>query len=281
YQNKALKHYGHDVSVNHRSYQRQGIEQIPTVHLGYAYHLEHRGIQTEQGDRNKRISEWNRELRMIKGRIKKLKTWLYEQPIEDAPTMSDVLKSITANNRLKSKAQKLQDIKTLGNVINFCKANGINSIESFADRVSEMQQEQHDIAKTIKQKDRKIKTLDTHLQNVVLLNVAKPIYKKYTQLDQKDKTAFRQVNAAAVEQYETAHKYIKDHLNGKNVIPEKAWRKEREQLLQDRFTLAEKFYDLKTEVKSAEVIRKNAEQLLSSEEPTPIRPRRRRQNHEL
>ncbi|MCL2820425.1 MAG: MobA/MobL family protein [Oscillospiraceae bacterium] len=285
YQNKALKHYGHDVSVNHRSYQRQGIEQIPAVHLGYSYHLEHRGIQTEQGDRNRQISQWNRELRMIKGRIKKLKTWLYEQPIEDAPTMSDVLKSVTANNRLKSKAQKLQDIKTLGNVINFCKEHDINSIESFADRVSDMQEEQYDIAKAIKEKDRKIKTLDTHLHNVVLLDAAKPIYKKYTQLDPRQQDTFRHANAAVIEQYEAAHKYIKDHLNGKTVIPEKTWRKEREQLLQDRYTLTEQFYGLKNEIRNLEVLRRGAERVMDGAEQTQEhaqdRPRRRTQEPDL
>jgi len=281
YQNKALEQYGHSTRVDHRSYQRQGIEQIPTVHLGAAAYLEQRGIRTEQGDRNRQISEWNRELRMIKGRIKKLKTWLYEQPIEDAPSMSDVLKNITANNRLKSRTQRLQDIKTLGNVINFCKEHGIDSIESFADRVSEMQQEQYDLAAAIKQQDRRLKTLDTHLQNVSLLNAAKPIYKKYTQLDPKYQESFRQANASAIEQYETAHKYIKDHLNGQTVIPEKAWRNERQQILQERYTLAEQYYSLKDSVRSAEVIRRNAERVISGEEPAQERPRRRNQEPEL
>jgi len=281
YQNEAQEEHGFTVRVDHRSFYRQGKEQLPAVHLGPAAHMENRGIRTEQGDRNRRINEWNRELRMIKGRIKKLKTWLYEQPLEDAPSMSDVLKSITANNRLKSRAQRLQDIKTLANVINFCKEYNISSIEAFADSVNELQQEQYDVASTIKKQDRRLQTLDIHLQNVDIYNRTKSVYKRYAGLDPKQQEKFRQQNAVAIRQHEAAHKYIKDHLNGQTVIPEKAWRKERNQIIQNRYALAERYYALKTAVKSSEVIRRNADKIISDVKFTQDLPRKLAHDMEL
>lgn len=45
------------------SYEKQGIEKIPTVHLGVAaHHMEQRGIQTERGDKNRAIKEQNCQL---------------------------------------------------------------------------------------------------------------------------------------------------------------------------------------------------------------------------
>ena len=34
--NTALEKHGHDSRIDHRSYERQGIEKIPTVHMGVA-----------------------------------------------------------------------------------------------------------------------------------------------------------------------------------------------------------------------------------------------------
>ncbi|MCL2249237.1 MAG: MobA/MobL family protein [Oscillospiraceae bacterium] len=79
--------------ITHRSYKRQGKEQIPTIHLGQeAHQMEKRGIRTERGDRNKKINGINNELRQLKARSRKLKDELYSFPIEHtAPSMSDVV----------------------------------------------------------------------------------------------------------------------------------------------------------------------------------------------
>lgn len=42
--------------VDHRSYERQGIEQIPTIHVGVsATQMERRGIVTEKGEKTVRL----------------------------------------------------------------------------------------------------------------------------------------------------------------------------------------------------------------------------------
>ena len=43
-----MEQNGHAERIDHRSYERQGIDQIPTVHLGVAASaMEKRGIRTE------------------------------------------------------------------------------------------------------------------------------------------------------------------------------------------------------------------------------------------
>ena len=54
--NRALEQYGHNQRIGHRSYERQGIDQIPTVHLGVAASaMEKCGIRTQRGDLNREI----------------------------------------------------------------------------------------------------------------------------------------------------------------------------------------------------------------------------------
>jgi len=262
YQNAALKEHGFETQVDHRSYQRQGKEQIPTVHLGSAAWMESRGIRTKFGDRNRKVDSWNKEIRQTRARIKKLKTWLYAQPLENAPSMGDVLRNINSGQQFKSRAQKVKDLQTYINVTEFLRENNLNSIESLADKVSSMHQEQYDIAGSIKKHDRRLKTLDTHLQYAAAFNAAKPIYKRYVELDPKKRDLYKHQNAVAIAQYETAHKYLTEHLNGRIAIPEKAWKAERDKLQRERNSLAERYYDLKADVKNIEVIKRSAEKVI-------------------
>jgi len=65
--NGALEHEGHEVRVDHRSLEAQGIERIPTRHIGvHALAMEARGIRTERGDMALEIDRLNREIEQEK-----------------------------------------------------------------------------------------------------------------------------------------------------------------------------------------------------------------------
>ena len=84
--NQHLEQNGHTERIDHRSYERQGIDQIPTVHLGVAASaMEKRGIRTERGDLNREIEVTNQRLRQLKARISKLQNWLKEEQANTEP----------------------------------------------------------------------------------------------------------------------------------------------------------------------------------------------------
>lgn len=63
--------------IDHRSYERQGVEQVPTVHEGVAVRqMEARGIVTNKGEHNRWIKSANAMLRALRDRIKSLIDWL-------------------------------------------------------------------------------------------------------------------------------------------------------------------------------------------------------------
>lgn len=54
--NQYLEKNHQEKRVDHRSYKRQGIEEIPTIHLGAsASALEKKGIETDKGNINREI----------------------------------------------------------------------------------------------------------------------------------------------------------------------------------------------------------------------------------
>ncbi|GHU51886.1 hypothetical protein AGMMS49975_06600 [Clostridia bacterium] len=63
--NNALSEKEIPQRVDHRSYEKQGIEKLPTVHLGKAHKLERDGFATDQGNKNRAVAEKNAELEII------------------------------------------------------------------------------------------------------------------------------------------------------------------------------------------------------------------------
>ena len=71
--NKYLKENSIQEKVDHRSYQRHGIEHIPTIHLDIsATQMEKKGIATDRGNINREIKHQNRILKEISRRINAL-----------------------------------------------------------------------------------------------------------------------------------------------------------------------------------------------------------------
>ena len=65
--NHALARAGHQERINHKSYEKQGIEKIPTIHLGVtAHNMEKKGIVTDRGNINREIKQNNIWLERLK-----------------------------------------------------------------------------------------------------------------------------------------------------------------------------------------------------------------------
>jgi ATP-dependent exoDNAse (exonuclease V) alpha subunit len=274
--NAALEQQNAAARVDHRSFIRQGIEQVPTVHMGVsATQMERKGIRTERGDQNRVIADTNRELRQTNARIRKLKTWLYSQPLTNAPTLKDMMNGILGGQRLKSQWRKIADLQAAARVLIFLQNNNISTVEQLADKVVSLHEEYYDVAKQIKDDERRISKLNEHLAQVDIYNKYRNIYQKSRQLDPKKRKAYTEKHADAIGQYESALAYFKDHLKGRSIIPEKDWRAEREMKLANRFMLFEEYYKLKKDIQNVEVLRRGAENMMREIAPerTTVRVR--------
>ena len=75
--NRYLEAIGSPERLDLRSYERQGIDKIPTVHMGPAVsYLERKGIQTNIGNLNRDIKAANSLMQSIRQMVRSLKGWL-------------------------------------------------------------------------------------------------------------------------------------------------------------------------------------------------------------
>ncbi|WP_242990079.1 MobA/MobL family protein, partial [Roseburia hominis] len=89
---------GLDVRIDHRSYERQGVELLPTVHEGATVRaMEKKGIRTEKGEFNRWIKATNAVIRDIKKKITLLFDWIAEAKAELAkPQAPDLVSLLNA-----------------------------------------------------------------------------------------------------------------------------------------------------------------------------------------
>lgn len=248
--NQVLEQNGHTERIDHRSYARQGIDQIPTVHLGVAaFQMEKRGIRTERGNLNREIEVTNQRLRQLKARISKLQNWLKEEAANtEPPTLADVIQGILSKREQSGKQSRyttIHNLKAAANMLNFLTTNGIK-----------------DMLKPI---DRRLKTLDEHISNAEKYFQYRDIYRKYKQQKPKKQEAFYESHRMELTHYEAAERYLNAAMNGKTSIPLKAWKAERDNLNGEKKELTRQYYALKDEVKEVDQIRRNVYSILREE----------------
>ena len=77
--NAKFEEKGFDVRIDHRSYLRQGVDLLPTVHEGATVRaMEKKGIRTEKGEFNRWIKATNAVIRDIRKKIALLSDWIKE-----------------------------------------------------------------------------------------------------------------------------------------------------------------------------------------------------------
>ena len=77
--NAVLEEKGIADRVDHRSFERQGKLEQPTIHMGVsATQMERKGIRTEKGDINRRIKEQNDELHRLQAELEKVNAAIAE-----------------------------------------------------------------------------------------------------------------------------------------------------------------------------------------------------------
>ena len=254
--NDYLERHDHAERIDHRSYERQGIDQIPTIHLGVAAsQMEKRGIRTERGNINRDIEVSNQRLRQLKARIVKLQTWINEEKQKDeTPSLADYIQEILyrkTQGEYSQHSQTLYNLKDAANMLNFLTRHEIMDVAGLDKVFGDMFGKQQDIRDNLKPIDRRLKTLDKHIEQA-------DIYLKYK--GKKTLTEAEQILFTA------AGNYLKGVMNGKTTLPTKAWKAERVKLIAERKTLDYDYYKLKDEIKEAEQIRKSVYSIVRQEE---------------
>ena len=182
YTNRALESAGRPERIDHRSYKRQGIDKIPSVHLGpAASQMEKRGIRTDKGEVNRQIAADNKLLKEIKARITRLYNWSKaeaEKPEGQQPSMIDLWEAQQQLKRPDTRTGKIRALQESAALFSFLQANGIQSMQQLHEKIADMNTRYYDLRREIVKAERRIATLTERGEMWAQYNKYKPIRKQ-------------------------------------------------------------------------------------------------------
>jgi hypothetical protein len=310
--NSFLEQKSIDERIDHRSYARQGIDKVPTIHLGAAVcQMERKGIKTDRGNHNRNVDNINREIRQLKARLNKIDEWLKEEmqkpETPKQPMLYDVVQNILNRQAQVGKSQHYQNIynlKSSAKMLNFLSANNIKDMAGLERTVKSMHGKLSDVRYKLKPVERRLKTLDEHIKQSENYKENKPIKRKYDELHSEYSAAKKATGLFArrneekariacneyyenhrpeLFQFDTAEKYLKDvmqeRFNPKKLPPVTKWKEEYKTLTAEKDLIYREYYNLKDEVKEVEQIKRSVDVLIKEQEPQ--KQRSKSHEHEL
>ena len=250
--NQYLEKNHQEKRVDHRSYKRQGIEEIPSIHMGAsASALEKKGIETDKGNINREIKKHNSLVKAIKSKIKEITFWIdsllgnlqakydeYKQDkkdeLENKAELFNLYEYISIYNEIQGEKTKNlsyygqikkgnADLKRFVKAIYYLKDNHLQTIADLQGKVFELAKQSKKISGDIQEKTQRIKDLNRCFICADIIKENKAVYQEY-----KDKTflkdKFYNSHKDEIENYKKARKTI-EKFTGTSAIKSSDWQK--------------------------------------------------------
>ena len=231
--NAEFERKGIAARIDHRSYEAQGIEQIPTVHEGsLVQKMEKRGIRTQKGDLNRWIKATNRLIAAIKKKLKSLMEWIaaVKKKLAKAkePDLADLLIRYhdMRNAGAWSQKAKAGNLKKLAAAYSFLKANQIFTVEELERQTRELSAAVDDLVAQSKASTARFKQLDNMITFAEHIRRIQPIIDEMNAIHWKGRREkFRAAQQQEIDLYYTSQRILKEKHGVKKIdIP--GWKKE-------------------------------------------------------
>lgn len=192
--NAKFKEEGLPCRIDHRSYERKGVEQIPTVHEGVAVRqMEARGIVTDKGEHNRWIKSASAMLRTLGERIKTLMSWLNAARVKLDKPYSPSLGKLLAdycdarNAGAWSNTAKVSNLKRLTSAIAYLNENGLHALADLEDRLDSLHSSLDELKTTLDANKKRSKELNELLRYAEIYKRFKPIHEQLGAIKWKPK----------------------------------------------------------------------------------------------
>lgn len=226
--------------VDHRSFERQGKEEIPTIHMGAsASALEKKGIETDKGNINREIKKHNSLVKAIKKKIKEITSWIdgllgnlqakydeYKQTkkdeLENKAELFNLYEYLSIYHDIQGEKTKNlsyygqikkgnADLKRFVKAIYYLKDNNLRTIDDLQGKIFELARQSKKISGDIQSKTQRIKDLNQCVSCIDSIKDNKEVYQEY-----KSKTLFKDSfynsHKKEIDRYLRARKTIEKYI---------------------------------------------------------------------
>lgn len=243
--NSKFEEKGLDCRIDHRSYEDQGLDLLPTVHEGpQVRKMEKKGIRTEKGELNRWIRSFNQMMGSLKATIAALKEAIQELKAElEKPQeimLGDLLhhawnarNEVAATYSRGVKKAKRKNRDRFMEEANYLIEHQIYTLSDFEQHISSMENQIDSSNADMKSKQKRMQELRSLIEMAEEYKTLTPVFDEM----KKDKYRFKK----AKEKYQSEHqteltrfymvrRKLKEAGYENVPFPLKVWEKELEQI---------------------------------------------------
>ena len=270
--NSKFEEKGLPERIDHRSYARQGIEQIPTVHEGPAVRqMEVRGIATDKGSLNRLIRATNQKLREIARRITELLQGIVEIKerlnTPQSPVLADLLtqRLERRNAGAWSNKAKIGNLKEFSELVLILQERGIVTLADFDAYMQDFQQKSAAMTTALNARSARMKELGKLIRFAGEFQRLAPVYEEWNSIQfKKAREKFRAEHEREINLFLLAKRKL-DAAAPDHKLPVKAWQKELDKLTAAYAEESEQLKPIRDELKELYRIKSKLEPFVRDE----------------
>jgi predicted nucleic acid-binding Zn-ribbon protein len=230
-QNQYLEAASRPERVDLRSYERQGIDQIPTVHMGPAVtQMERRGIETNIGNLNRDIKSANRLLAVIRNTIKGLRDWIAElsearkeakeawEQENASPSLASLLNQYMDMRKEErsdwSRSGKNKgataDVQAVSHAVAYLSQHDIVTLQNLDDALQSLNEKAGTIRAGMRSAESRMKTINSIQKAANVCVKHKAVHDKYLKIGWKiAKTAYEAKHKDELSAFNKSYRFLK------------------------------------------------------------------------
>lgn len=219
--NAKFEEKGLPCRIDHRSYERQGVEQIPTVHEGVAVRqMEAKGIVTDKGEHNRWIKSASAMLRTLGERIRTLVDWLSDTRVKldkpHSPSLGKLLADYydARNAGAWSNKAKVGNLKRLTSAIAYLEEKGLHTIDDLESRLDSLHSSLDDAKAVLDANKKRSRELRELLRYAGQYERFKPLHDQLNAIKRKSKREqFKAEHESELRQFYLARRKLPDGIH--------------------------------------------------------------------
>ena len=240
--------------------------------------MEKKGIVTDRGNINREIKHQNKILKEIARRIIALMRWirsLTKDKNNDTPkdkqydislqsttpprqnNLTDILSYFIKENADNSNIDLEKHIENY----KFLKEKNITSLSELKESISALRDKNYKTTRAIKDTEKKINDRVELIDQAEKYLKHKDTYKAYTKLKKSKQEDFYNEHTAEIILFESAKKYLKEHLGESKTLDISKWKTEVGNMKKEKNSLYNQILEIREEVEQAEQVKTCIEQL--------------------
>lgn len=232
-QNRYLEMTGSMERVDLRSYERQGLDIIPTVHLGPAVtQMERRGIRTNIGNLNRDIRAANRMMNTIRETIESLRKWIAElleigselfakqEALKTSPNLVTLLMDYMELRKSQRSDWSVygqqkgtaDDLKAVSQAMLYLQEHDLSTLEDLDAALLGVNTRARELSAAMKKAEKRMQLISGIQDAVNDCRAHQAVHDRYIRIGWKTRqAAFAEAHKDELDSYNKAYRYLKKH----------------------------------------------------------------------